>query len=89
MFSQTQKLHEKVCELQNNREHCKYRGLTFASGPKIGKYTEVCENIMSRIADYVSPKLEIGEVDGKGRCVTASEKINKGETLMVCQAIAS
>ena len=43
---------------------------------------------MGRVADYVSPKLEIGEVEGKGRCVTAIEKINRGETLMVCQAVA-
>jgi len=47
------------------------------------------QNIMGRIADYVSSKLEIGEVEGKGRCVTAVEKIKKGETLMVCMAVAS
>ncbi len=41
-------------------------------------------NLMARVGSYVSPKLEIGEVEGKGRCVTAIERINKGETLMVC-----
>lgn len=92
MFSQTQRLHEKVCELENNREHAKYRGTTFAAGPRASlqtKYTETSSNILFRIGDYVSPKLEIGEVEGKGRCVTAQEKVNKGETLMVCQALAS
>ena len=77
-----------MSELLNNRENCKYRGLAFASGPKVVgpdvTYAETSASLMSRVGGYVSPKLEIGEVEGKGRCVTAVERINKGETLMVC-----
>lgn len=58
----------------NHREHCKFRGHTFAAGPTLDlkqSYVEQNANIMGKVSDYVSPKLEIGEVEGKGRCVTA------------------
>ena len=86
LFTQTTKLLEKISELENHRENCKFRGVTFATGPKVdleSSYTDTCANIMGKVSDYVSPKLEIGEIEGKGRCVTAIEKINRGECLMV------
>ena len=44
---------------------------------------------LDRVSDYVNTKLVIREIDGKGRSIMATERINRGETLMVCQALAS